>query len=112
MWRCVAVRCEVPSSNKVFYDTETIKLETPEDIPRAADVVFVVQHAPCNRNVLAKVVGLVDNLDKAMRRQRLTSRRYAVIGFGGKRHLSVPHVHTMDGQIFNSMNKVYSDIYS
>jgi hypothetical protein len=101
------VRCEVPDTGKVFYEMETIKLEQPADIPRAADVVFVIEHAPCNRDVLGKILGLVDNLEKAMQSEGITSTRFAVVGFGGKQgHLSKPHVHTMDGQIFNTADKL------
>lgn len=101
------VRCEVPDTGKVFYEMETIKLEQPSDIPRAADIVLVIQHAPCNRDVLGRISGLVDNIDKAMQSEGLTSTRYAVVGFGGKQsHLMNVHTHTMDGQLFNSASKL------
>jgi hypothetical protein len=103
--RCV--RCEVPTTNNVFYELDSVTLDKPEDIPRAADVVFVVQHAPCNRDVLEKIAGLADSIDKAMRAEGVTSTRYAVVGFGGKKsHLTGVHVHTMDGQIFNFGRKL------
>lgn len=104
------VRCEVPTATpRVFYELDSVTLDKPDDIPRAADVVFVVQHAPCNRDVLEKAAGLADSIDKAMRSEGLTSIRYAVVGFGGKQsHLSGAHVHTMDGQIFNVASKVRS----
>lgn len=104
------VRCEVPNSDEVFYEMDQITLDDEEDIPRAADVVFVVQHSECNRDVLGKLVGLADGIDKAMRAEGITTTRYAVVGFGGKKmHLSGAHVHTMDGQIFNSAKKVRSN---
>lgn len=97
----------MPTANKVFYELDTIRLEDPNSIPRAADVVFVIQHARCNAEVMEKITGLVDSLDKAMRAEELTATRYAVVGFGGKKqHMSAAHVHTMDGQIFNSASKV------
>jgi len=102
-----AVRCEVEGANRLFYETDTVQLNAPSDIPRAADVVFVIQHATCNAELMSKIPGLVDSLDKAMRAQHLPSLRYAVVGFGGRQtHLSDAHIHTMDGQVFNSANKV------
>lgn len=100
------VRCEVPSTRRTFYDEDVIRLDTPESVPRVADLVFVVEHGECNRNVLPKIVDLIDDLENAMTREGLSATRYAIVGFGGKQHLDTPHVHTMDGQIFNSANKV------
>jgi len=103
----VTVRCEVPDTGKSFYEMETVRLDKPADLPRAADVVFIVQHAPCNADLMPKISAVVDGLDKAMQSQGLTSLRYAVVGFGGKQlHLINAHVHTMDGQVFNAANKV------
>jgi len=103
----VTVRCEVPGTGKIFYEMDTVRLDKPADLPRAADIVLVIQHAPCNSDLMSKMATLVDSLDKALHTERLTSLRYAVVGFGGKqRHLVNAHVHTMDGQVFNSANKV------
>jgi len=103
----VTVRCEVADTGRSFHEMETVQLDNSADVPRAADVVFVIQHAPCNRHLMSKMSALVDSLDKEMQSQRLTSLRYAVVGFGGKQlHLTRPHVHTMDGQVFNVANKV------
>lgn len=105
--RCV--RCEVPTTNKVFYELDQVTLDNENDIPRAADVVFVIQHAPCNRDVLEKMAGLSDGIEKAMKAEGITSTRFAVVGYGGKKsHLSGAHVHTMDGQIFTNTAKKLS----
>jgi len=101
------VHCEVPDTGKSFYEMETVQLDKPADLPRAADVVFIIQHAPCNVDLMAKISALVDGLNKAMQTQGLTSLRYAVVGFGGKQlHLAEANVHTMDGQVFNTADKV------
>jgi hypothetical protein len=101
------VRCEVPNTNRVFYELDRITLDNENDIPRAADVVFVIQHAPCNRGVTDKISGLADSIEKALKADGITSARFAVVGFGGKMaHLGDAHVHTMDGQIFNSAKKL------
>lgn len=101
------VRCEMPNNGRSFYEMETITLDNEKDIPRVADVVFVIQHAPCNRDVIDKIASLADSVDKAMRAEGLTSTRFAVVGFGGKKsHMNAAHVHTMDGQIFNTARKM------
>ena len=103
----MTVHCEVPGTGKSFYEMETVRLDSPSELPRAADVVFIIQHASCNIDLMNKISVLVDGLDQAMRTQGLTSIRYAVVGFGGKHlHLDNAHVHTMDGQVFNTANKV------
>ena len=110
-WSClvslvVTVRCEVPDTGRLFYELDTVQLDNPADLPRAADVVFVIQHAACNVDLMSKISALIDGLDNAMSAQGLTSLRYAVVGFGGTQHLTEAHVHTMDGQVFNSASKV------
>lgn len=101
------VRCEVTDTGRLFYEMETVQLDKPMDLPRSADVVFVIQHAPCNLDLMSKITAVVDGLDKAMQSQELRSLRYAVVGFGGKQlHLANAHVHTMDGQVFNTASKV------
>lgn len=102
----VSVRCEVPDSERTYYESSTFKFTTEVPAPKIADVVFIVQHSPCNKDLLDKVKGLVDDLDKAMTVEGMSNTRYAIVGFGGKDHLSTPHIHTMDGQIFNTANKI------
>jgi hypothetical protein len=99
------VRCEVPFSSDKFYEGESKTLDGA-DVPKTADVVFLVQHAPCNKDVLDRVKGVVDDMEKALRAEGLKNSQFAVVGFGGQGHLSKPQVRTMDGQIFNTANKV------
>lgn len=102
------IRCEVDTETPtVFHELESVTLDSDDNIPDAADVVFVVQHAPCNRDIVRRVAGLAINIDKAMDAEGINDVRYAVVGFGGKqKHLTPAHVQTMDGQIFNSANKL------
>jgi len=99
------VRCEVPFTSDKFYEGET-KSMSGSDVPKTADVVFVVQHASCNSDVIDKIRNVIDDLDKALKADGLKNSQFAVVGFGGQGHLSTPSVRTMDGQIFNSANKV------
>jgi hypothetical protein len=102
------IRCEVDAETPtVFHELETVRLDSDDKLPSAADVVFVVQHAACNRDILTRVAGLADNIDKAMSAEGIDDVRYAVVGFGGRQgHLTPAHVQTMDGEIFNSANKL------
>lgn len=100
------VQCEVPLNSDKFYEGETRTLETPDQVPQAADIVFVVQHSDCNTDVIDKVKGVLDDMDKAFRSKGIKSTQYAVIGFGGIDHLNRAQIRTMDGQIFSSSSKV------
>lgn len=100
------MRCEVGDSSSPQFESSTFTYDETNRAPKAADVVFIVQHSSCNKDLLDKVKGLVDDLEKAMRAEDLTSTRYSIVGFGGKDHLRSPHTHTMDSQVFNSANKV------
>jgi len=99
------VTCKVPLTHEVFLEGQT-KLLTDNKVPKIADVVFVVQHAPCNRDVLDKVKGMVDDLEKALTATGLRSVQYALVGYGGQDYLTAPQIRTMDGQIFNTASKV------
>ena len=99
------VRCEVPFSSDKFYEGETKSL-SGSDVPKTADIVFVVQHASCNKDIVDKVKTVIDDLDKALRTDGLKNSQYAVVGFGGQGYLSSPSIRTMDGQIFSTANKV------
>lgn len=102
------IQCEVTISDKTsdkFYESDVKTLEG-DQVPQAADVVFVVQHAECNRDVIEKVKSVIDDMDKAFRSKGIKSTQYSVIGFGGMEHLSSPQIRTMDGQIFSSASKL------
>ena len=40
----------------------------------------------------------------------MKQNKYAIVGFGGVGVKSAPHVHTMNGQIFNSRDKVQAGL--
>jgi len=60
------VKCDVPFSSASFYQGSS-KVLTSDEVPSTADIVFVMQHAPCNKDILDKVKGLVDDMDKALK---------------------------------------------
>jgi hypothetical protein len=99
------VQCEVTQTSDKFYEGEVRTLET-DQVPQAADVVFVVQHAPCNSDVIEKVKGVLNDLDNAFKSKGMKSTQYSVVGFGGMEHLNPAQIRTMDGQIFSSVSKL------
>lgn len=108
----ICVRCEVPSNSfEKFYEGETKTLKEGS-VPKAADVVFVVQHAPCNGPVVSKIRESIEDFSKAFRTTGLRDVRFAVVGFGGSDHLASAHVHTMDGQIFAEASLLSGAIHS
>jgi hypothetical protein len=99
------VSCEVPFSSDKFYEGED-KTISGDTVPMTADVVFLIQHAGCNKDLLAKIRDFAISMDNALKAEGLKSNQYAVVGYGGKGYLAEPRVHTMDGQLFNTAQKI------
>ena len=74
-------------------------------VPQSADVVFVIQHADCNRDVVSQLSAAIDDLEQSLTQKGLTNNHYGIVGYGSMGDLNEPHVHTMDGLIFNDMQK-------
>jgi hypothetical protein len=101
------VKCEVPSHPTLNYAQSSAQLTLSEDkVPMTADVVLLLQHAPCNGALLNKLRAAVDDLDNALKAEGLQNNHFAVVGFGGRGYLEQPSIRTMDGQTFNTANKV------
>ncbi|XP_022087369.1 uncharacterized protein LOC110977488 [Acanthaster planci] len=76
--------------------------ELTEDIPRSADVVVLVEEKLCNQDRLDHIAEIVDVLDTELKNTRqFSDNRFGLMGFGGEGVYNLPHVHTIDGQIFN-----------
>jgi len=99
------VSCEVPFTTDKFYEGEE-KRVSDSAVPMTADVVFLIQHAPCNKDLLTKIRDFATSMDNALKAEGLKSNQYAVVGYGGKGHLAQPRVRTMDGQVFNTAQKI------
>lgn len=105
------VQCQVPNNAlEKFYEGETKTLKDGS-VPKSADVVFVIQHAPCSNAVLSKIRESVDDMIKAFTASGLRDIRFAVVGYGGSDHLFSAHVHTMDGQIFSEASHLSSALH-
>lgn len=75
-------------------------------MPRAADVVFVVQHGSCNRAVVDKLADIIDDLDKTFRSNDLRDVSYGLVGFGGEGILRDVHSHTMGGRLMGDRQAI------
>jgi hypothetical protein len=104
----MCVRCSLPSG-AYFHEGEVTTLNEAE-VPRSADVVFVIQHAACNKGVVDKLTDIIDDIDKAFAARNLGDVRYGVVGFGGRGVLGPAHTHTMDGQVLNTRDRVLMGI--
>jgi hypothetical protein len=99
------VRCEIESMDVQFTEGQNYTLEG-DNVPQSADVVFILQHAECNRDVLGNLKDLVDDLERAFKRTGINNNRYSIVGYGAAGSLHTPHIRTMDGQIFNTHDKI------
>lgn len=98
------MRCEIEGLNTEITEGMNYTL-SGESMPKSADVVFILQHAECNTDVLDKLKDVVDDLESTFKRSGITNNHYSVIGYGAQGSLNAPHMRTMDGQIFNTHDK-------
>jgi len=103
------VRCEMANDGAEFIEGEDVEI-LEDNVPKSADTVFIIQHSECNEELLDKVMDMAKALDKNLKTSEITANKYAIVGFGGKASLATPHVHTMDGQIFNSRDKIQAGL--
>lgn len=62
-----AVRCDL-ESGRSFFEGDSVTLnEAQANVPRAADVVFMIQHGDCNKSPVDKLKSFVDEIEKAYR---------------------------------------------
>jgi hypothetical protein len=55
-------------SGRSLFEGESVMLnEAQENVPRSADVVFMIQHGSCNKAPVDKLKTLVDEIEKAYR---------------------------------------------
>jgi len=91
-------KCKTPDKTYIKEDATTI---IHNDKP-TADVVFVVEEAPCNRDLMPKLNEVVQRLELAFGRRGMTDIRYGLVGFGRKVHgtrCPRAHSHTIDSQL-------------
>ena len=90
---------------------ETVTLEN-SDVPKAADVVFVVSHKSCNRDVIARLEDIVNQMIRNFKQSGVRDVRFGLVGYGLPGTLGGPHSHTFEGEIFNTGNKFTAGLSS
>ena len=90
---------------------ETVTLEN-SDVPKAADVVFVVSHKSCNRDVISRLGDIADQMIRNFRQSGVRDVRFGLVGYGLPGTLGGPHSHTFEGEIFNTGNKFTAGLSS
>jgi hypothetical protein len=92
------VRCEVPRGGEIV-EGGNMTIVSP---PNSGDVVFVVQHGDCNRDVMSKMTDLVNYFERTFREAGMEDVRYGIVGFGGVRPHDEPHTHTIGGRVMTA----------
>ena len=100
----VCVRCDL-HEDKHFIEGENITMNKGET-PEAADIVFVIQHHTCTQEPIEQLQEIADKIYKAYKADSIKDIEFAVVGFGGKGVEQGPHIHTMEGRLFNSREKL------
>ena len=72
----------------------------------SADVVFVIEERSCNSDIANKLESISRSVDTALTAKGLTNNRYAVVGFGGAGVHDAAHTHTVNSQVFGSIDDV------
>jgi len=93
---CVA--CDKPSYDQYLEGEEL----TAYAADQSADVIYVIEEKPCNREALNKLADLTNNIDSALKAKNLNNNKFGLIGFGGAEIHNNEHTHTVGGQIFGS----------
>eukprot|EP00920_Eleutheroschizon_duboscqi_P012335 GHVT01029474.1.p1 GENE.GHVT01029474.1~~GHVT01029474.1.p1 ORF type:complete len:2008 (+),score=229.68 GHVT01029474.1:1639-7662(+) len=95
------VRCEMPNGRS-YYEGQNVTIsEKEKTVPDSADVVFVVEHGPCNKELVKKMKLLINFYEKNMKKDKLKFVHYGLVGYGGEGVHYEPHSHTLDGELLN-----------
>ncbi|GAB6026545.1 hypothetical protein CHUAL_012965 [Chamberlinius hualienensis] len=99
------LRCSRPDGSKFGHgDIQTIQ---GAEVPKSADVVFVVEQKVCNRQILLDSLDEVSiELDKELTSSGLTNNHYGIVAFGGEGIESHAHPHTARGKLLTDARSV------
>lgn len=103
---CVA--CDKPSYDQFFEGEEL----TAYAADQSADVIFVVEEKPCNKDALSKLADIASNIDAALKVKGLTNNQFGLIGFGGEGIHDSEHSRTVAGKILGSSKDFSESIMS
>ncbi|XP_033646963.1 uncharacterized protein LOC117306591, partial [Asterias rubens] len=100
--------CVVCDSPVGEYGQDEIRvLSEAEQIQKSADVILIVEEKECNKDLTDKIGDIVDMYDTELKNVRqFTDNRFGIVGFGGEGVHDLPHIHTIDGAIFNEKRRL------
>ena len=80
----------------------------------SADVVFIIERkSACPSDFYRQTISeLPEMINRNMEATGLTDNRFAIVGFGGKNHLTSPHIITSGSRIFSSAERTATSMKS
>ena len=77
-----------------------------QQVPKKADIIFVMEHSDCNRAIVENLKDLADDIKTEMATKNIDDVKFGVVGYGGAGMLSKAHAHTIDSKLMNSVEKL------
>ena len=77
-----------------------------QQVPKKADIIFVMEHSDCNRAIVENLKDLADDIKTEMATKNIDDVKFGVVGYGGTGMLSKAHAHTIDSKLMNSVEKL------
>lgn len=99
------VRCEKHDGN-IMNEGDVIKITNYEPV-QSADVVFIVEKKPCNKDNVRMLSKLAQDIENSLTQKEYRNIKYAVVGFGGQK-IQQPHLQTSDGKEFVDVRSIDS----
>lgn len=97
--------CKAPDDT--IFSHGDVKRFQDAEVPKSADVVFIIEQKECNRRILLESLDEVaKDLEKELKNSGFTNNRYGIVGFGGEGAQKGPHSHTAHGQLFTDASSV------
>jgi len=100
--------CTKPSGSPML-PGETLKIVAPV---QGTDTVVLFEENPCNKNKRKDLLGVISNIEKALRDKGMKENRYGLAAFGGHGVHAKPHFHTIEGQLMNTDRKFVRGVRS
>jgi hypothetical protein len=103
---CVA--CDKPSYDQYNEGEELTAFAADQ----SADVIFVIEEKPCNKEALNKLGDLASQIDAALKSKALSNNQFGLIGFGGEGIHDGEHIQTISGKILGSSKEFGTAVQS
>jgi hypothetical protein len=89
-------------NGRAYYEGQNVTIsDEAKTVPDSADVVFVVEHGACNKELVRKMKLIINTYEKAMKKDALKFVHYGLVSYGGAGVHFEPHSHTLDAELLN-----------